>query len=112
MIYEHLIKLMDKLVANPEKNAVLIDLLFPIIERYEEESERFSAFNQRIDNLDSGVAMLRVIIDQHGLTLSDFPEIGDESLLLKILNGQHSLDFSAIKALSNRFGVPMDMFVK
>lgn len=87
-------------------------MLFPIIEWHEEESERFKAFNQRIENLDSGVAMLRVIIDQHKLSLSDFPEIGDESLMLQVLNGQHCLSCSAIEGLSNRFGVPMEMFVE
>ena len=110
--YNELIEFMDELVEDPEKNAVLIDLIFPVIERYEEQSERFSVFNQRIDSLDAGVAMLRVIIDQHHLTLSDFPEIGKKSLMSQILKGHRSLTLSHIKALSTRFGVPVEMFVK
>jgi HTH-type transcriptional regulator/antitoxin HigA len=109
--YNDLIELMDELVEEPDKHAVLIDLLFPVIERYEEEAEQFKSFNRRMDELDPGIAMLKVIIDQNGLTLSDFPEIGKKSLMSQILNGNRSLTLSHIKALSTRFGVPTSMFV-
>lgn len=109
--YNELIVLMDYLVEDSEKYAGLINLLFPVIERYEEEAEQFEGFNQRIKNLDSSVAMLRVIIDQHNLTLSDFPEIGKKSLMSKILNGRRRLTLDQVKAISNRFDVPLDMFI-
>lgn len=41
--------------------------------------------------LDLGVAMLRVIIDQHQLTQSDFKnEIGEKSLVSLILKGERN----------------------
>ncbi|MDX3774528.1 helix-turn-helix domain-containing protein [Chromatiaceae bacterium AAb-1] len=110
--YHELITLMDELVEDYDANQVLIDMLFPVIEEYEETAERFKAFNQRINELDQGVAMLRVLIDQHGLTQSDFQEeIGGKSLVSQILSGSRSLTLNHIRALSKRFGIPAAMFV-
>nr|AKN39096.1 Putative cytoplasmic protein [Vibrio genomosp. F6] len=62
--------------------------------------------------LDLGVAMLRVIIDQHQLTQSDFKnEIGEKSLVSLILKGERSLTLPHIRALSSRFSIPTHMFV-
>lgn len=110
--YEQLIKLMDKLVEDYETNQVLIDLMFPVIENYEAESEQFNEFNTRISSLDSGVAILRVLIDQYKLTLSDFKnEIGAKSTVSMILSGKRSLTLGHIRALSARFDVPVQMFI-
>jgi HTH-type transcriptional regulator/antitoxin HigA len=110
--YDELVELMDTLVEDYDANQVLIDVLFPIIERYEEEAGRFKAFNERIEGIDQGVAMLRVIMDQHGLKTSDFPnEIGNKSNVSQVLNGKRSLTLGHIKALSQRFGIPASMFV-
>ncbi len=109
--YEELITLMGELVEDYESNQTLINILFPVIERYEEEAPRFKAFNENIESIDAGVAMLNVIIDQHGLNLSDFPEIGGKSYLSQILKGTKSLSLKHIKALSSRFGVPSYMFL-
>lgn len=56
--------------------------------------------------------MLRLLIDQHSLTQSDFQqEIGGKSLVSQILCGKHSLALGHIRALSKRFGIPTAMFV-
>lgn len=110
--YNELIALMDELVEDYETNQILIDLLFPVIEEYEETAGRFKAFNQHIDKLDPGVAMLRVLIDQHQLAQNDFQEeIGGKSLVSQILSGNRSLTLNHIRALSKRFGIPTSMFV-
>ncbi|HAV1574514.1 TPA: transcriptional regulator [Vibrio parahaemolyticus] len=109
--YLELMELMDTLVEDYEENHVLIDLLFPVLERYEEESEHFQEFNAHIDSLDAGIATLRVLIDQYRLTLSDLPEIGGKSLVSLILSGKRQLTVGHIKALSERFGVPKHMFI-
>ncbi len=109
--YEELIALMDQLVEDYDSNQTLINMLFPVLEQYEESSERFKAFNERIDSLDQGVAMLTVIIDQHQLTYSDLPEVGSKSLVSQIINGHRSLTLHHIKALSKRFNIPTYMFV-
>lgn len=110
--YDELLALMDELVEDYDANQVLIDLLFPVLHEYEETAERFKTFNQRIEALDPGVAMLRLLIDQHGLTQSDFQnEIGGKSLVSQILSGKRSLTLGHIRALSKRFGIPAAMFV-
>lgn len=109
--YLELMELMDILVEDYEENQVLIDLLFPVLERYEEESEYFQEFNVHIDSLDTGIATLRVLIAQYRLTLSDLPEIGSKSLVSLILSGKRQLTAGNIKALSVRFGIPQHMFI-
>lgn len=110
--YNQLIDLMDELVEDYEHNHVLIDLLSPVIEKYEAEANEFKDFNYIIDNLDPGLAMLRVIIDQNNMKLSDFKnEIGAKSTVSMILNGSRSLTLRHIRALSERFNIPTYMFV-
>ncbi|XEV12209.1 type II toxin-antitoxin system HigA family antitoxin (plasmid) [Vibrio alginolyticus] len=110
--YNELIELMDELVEDYEGNHVLIDLLFPVIEKYESEANEFQEFNKAVDELDPGLAMLRVIIDQNGMTLSDFKnEIGAKSSVSMILNGTRSLTLRHIRALSERFNIPAHMFI-
>lgn len=110
--YDKLLALMNELVEDCDANQLLIDLLFPVLEEYEETAERFKAFNQRIETLEPDIAMLRLLIDQHGLTQSDFQqEIGGKSLVSQILSGRHSLTLGHIRALSRRFGIPAAMFV-
>lgn len=109
--YHELIQLMEHLVTDYDANKTLIDLLFPVIERYEETSELFQKFNEHIDSLDKGRAIFSVIIDQYCLKLSDFPEIGSKSLVSLILKGERKLTVSHIKALSRRFGIPKHLFI-
>ncbi|HFQ5196400.1 TPA: type II toxin-antitoxin system HigA family antitoxin [Vibrio vulnificus] len=110
--YDQLIELMNELVEDYEGNHVLIDLLFPVIERYESEAEEFNEFNRVVGELEPGLAMLRVIIDQNDVTLSDFKdEIGAKSTVSMILNGSRSLTLRHIRALSERFNIPAYMFI-
>ncbi|MFA0627521.1 type II toxin-antitoxin system HigA family antitoxin [Vibrio sp. 10N.222.49.A3] len=106
--YQELIATMEVLIEDYDAHQPVIDLMFPVIERYE-EAEPFNEFNQTIDKLEPGIAMLRVIIDQHQLTLSDFKEeIGAKSM---ILSGKRCLTLNHIKALSARFRVPASLFI-
>jgi HTH-type transcriptional regulator/antitoxin HigA len=110
--YQELLDTMEVLIEDYDAHQPVIDLMFPVIERYEEEAEQFSEFNQAIEKLEPGIAMLRVIIDQHQLTLSDFKEeIGAKSTVSMILSGKRSLTLNHIKALSMRFGVPASLFI-
>ena len=59
----------------------------------------------------SGTDILRFLMDEHGLTAADLPEIGDESLLTDILAGTRSLTVDHVKALSRRFHVAPATFV-
>ena len=46
--YDDAIMLMDELVEDAAKNELLIDYLFPIIERYEATAPEFAEFNKRM----------------------------------------------------------------
>lgn len=109
--YDELMTLMDVLVEDYSSNQTLINMLWPVLEQYEEEAEFFKSFNEHMDSIDSGVAMLTLIKDQNNLTVSDFPEIGGKSLVSQVLNGKRSITLNHIKALSDRFGIPTYMFV-
>ncbi|MCP6274894.1 helix-turn-helix domain-containing protein, partial [Klebsiella pneumoniae] len=89
-----------------EPDHPLVDMLVAKIAQYEDEAEEFAEFNDRIAALPSGVALLRVLMDQHKLTQSDFEEeIGKKSLVSRILNGTRSLTLDHMKALARRFNI-------
>jgi len=109
--YRDALALVDYLIDHDDENP-LIDFLAAKIADYEDNSERFAEFNNSVDEMPVGVALLRTLIDQHKLTYSDLKEeIGSKSLVSQILSGQRSLTISHIKALSARFGVKPQWFL-
>lgn len=88
----------------------VIDLVAQAIGRYERDIESMAVFEANADALPTDVAMLRVLMRQHGLGVADFPEIGDKSLVSRILSGSRNLTKRHIQKLSKRFGVGAGMF--
>lgn len=75
------------------------------IEIWENESDEFAELNAGVAKL-GGVDVLRLLMEQHGLGVVDLPEIGNKSLVSKILNGGgRNLTRDHIAALSKRFSV-------
>ncbi|WP_318371884.1 helix-turn-helix domain-containing protein [Enterobacter sp.] len=108
--YREALQLVEHLLETDEDN-VLVDILSRKIEEYEDNAPQFAQFNERIASLPGGVAVLRVLIDQHGLTLSDFEnEIGKKSMVSLILNGKRSLTLEHVRKLSARFGISPALF--
>ena len=58
----------------------------------------------------SGVEVLRYLMQEHGLTQTDLPEVGEQSVISELLGGRRQLNVRHIRALSERFGVPADVF--
>ncbi len=109
--HEEALELMEELIEDYDNNIILIDMLSLSIERYENEAPEFEEFNRAQEELDSGIVMLRVLMDQHDLKLHDFEhEIGKKSLVSQILNGKKNLTKNHITALSERFGVSPSHF--
>ncbi|WP_242685503.1 helix-turn-helix domain-containing protein [Photorhabdus sp. RW14-46] len=76
-----------------------IGFLAAKITEYENNNERFAAFNKAVDDIPTGVAALRVLIHQYGLSYSDLKEeIGSKSLISQIFSGKRSLTIAHIKA--------------
>ena len=113
--YEEALELVENLLEEAEDspndplNAV-IEMLSNAIEAYENEDEELTAFEKQAMDQPADLAMLRLLMDQHGLGVADLPEIGDKSLVSRILSGTRNLTKQHIVRLSQRFGVEPGMF--
>lgn len=109
--YENALALMDELIEDYDEHRTLIGILANSIEAWENTAPEFEAFNQRIAQLDDGVAVLRTLIDQYQLKADDLKnEIGSKSLVSMILNGSRKLTREHIQALSLRFDLNPAVF--
>lgn len=104
--------LMELLIEDYDQHEPLIDMLSISIEKYENTAIEFAEFNEQLSQLNSGVAVLAVLMDQHKLNTTDFEnEIGKKSLVSLILNEKRSLNLNHIRKLSERFNVPPQIFI-
>lgn len=108
--YDEAMEMIEYLLEH-EPDSPLVNLLASRIEEYENSAPEFAAFNERVAQTDTGLALLRVLMDQHGLNQSSFEsEIGSRSLVSKIMNGQRSLTLEHMRALAKRFNLPVSAF--
>ncbi|OYK79665.1 transcriptional regulator [Coxiella burnetii] len=110
--YEEALALMEELIEDYNYNKPLIEILAASIERWENEASEFREFNKHIRRLQPGPAVLKVLMEQYHLGVSDFPEIGSKSLVSKILNNERRLTVDHIKALSKRFKLDPQLFLE
>lgn len=55
--------------------------------------------------------LLRHLMAEHSLRQSDLPEIGAQSVVSDVLRGKRRLNVGQIARLSERFGLPADVFM-
>ena len=55
--------------------------------------------------------ILRFLMDEHGLTQSDLPEIGSQGVVSELLRGKRELNVRQIRALAQRFNVSPAAFI-
>ena len=79
-----------------------IDTLSVLIEAYDEE-------HHKVPDL-SGAEMLKFLMEQHGLSQGDLPEIGSQGVVSEVLRGKRELNVRQIKALSERFHLSPEAF--
>lgn len=109
--YQDALLLMDDLMDDYDENTLLIDLLAASIERWEDNDVAFEEFNKLNSEDDPALSILRLLMDQYQLGVSDIPEIGSKSLVSKILNNRdRKLTRQHIEALSQRFGISPALF--
>lgn len=95
--------LVDEVGDNPKDPRYrFIDTLSVLIEAYDEE-------HHKIPDL-SGAEMLKFLIEQHGLSQGDLPEIGSQGVVSEVLSGKRELNVRQIKALSKRFHLSPEAF--
>jgi HTH-type transcriptional regulator / antitoxin HigA len=101
---ERLNRLLDE-VGTDEQHPLytLLDTLGTLIHAYEEEHHPLPAC--------SGVDILRFLMEEHGLTQSDLPEIGSQDVVSEILRGKRELNVRQIRALATRFHVSSAVFI-
>ena len=110
--YELALELMDELVADYGINKQLIELLATSIERWEDGVDDFADFNKALAGVEPGIAVLKTLMIQYRLGLTDLPELGSKSNVSKLLNSAEGkkLTRQHIEALSKRFGVSPALF--
>jgi len=81
----------------------LLDWITPAIRAYEAEHFPMPDVEPR--------AVLQFLMTQHGLSQSDLPEVGNQSVVSQILSGRRALNTRQIAALVARFGVSADAFI-
>jgi HTH-type transcriptional regulator/antitoxin HigA len=89
----------------------LIEILSRGIEKYESHQEALASFTREASNLSQEILVLRVLMDQHNLTISDLKEeVGSKSLVSMILNGKRNLTKDHINKLARRFNINPGLF--
>jgi HTH-type transcriptional regulator/antitoxin HigA len=96
--------LLDEVGAN-ERHPLfgLLDTLGTLIHAYEEAHHPMPE--------SSGAEVLRYLMDEHGLTQSELPEVGSQGVVSEILSGKRELNVRQVRALAKRFGVAAGAFV-
>ena len=97
-------ELLDEIGDN-EKHPLygLLDTLGTLIHIHEEE-------HYPIPDA-SGAEILRFLMEEHGLTQSDLPEVGSQGVVSEILNGKRELNVRQVRFLAERFKVSSAVFV-
>ena len=100
--YKKAVALLDRLLDEVGENEHhplfgFLEVLGTMVENYESDYVEIKGA--------TGKDVLKVLMDEHGLTQSDLSEIGSQGVVSEILHGKRELNTRQIKALSERFGV-------
>jgi HTH-type transcriptional regulator/antitoxin HigA len=106
--YERAVKRMETLldeIGSDERHPLysLLDTLGTLLEAYEEKHHPIPDAG--------GVAALEYLMEEHGLTQSQMPEIGSQGVVSEVLNGKRDLNVRQIRGLSKRFKVSPAVFL-
>jgi HTH-type transcriptional regulator/antitoxin HigA len=82
----------------------LIETLSVLVEAYDREHHSLPEA--------SGIEVLRFLMEEHGLTQKDLPEIGSQGVVSEVLAGRRRLNVRQIQALAARFGVDPGAFIE
>ncbi len=106
--YERAVALLDELidVVGEDENhplASLMETLGTLIETYED--------SHLPEPMGSPIESLQEFMADHGLRFKDMSELGDETMVAELLQGQRELTLPQIRLLAQRFGVTPAVFV-
>ena len=100
--YKRSIALLDRLLDEIGEDVShplfgFLEVLGTLVESYESDHVEIKGA--------TGQAVLSFLMEEHGLTQSDLPEVGSQGVVSEILHGRRELNTRQIKALSERFHV-------
>ena len=106
--YDALVEALDELLVLIEDNeshplASLASYMGDLIEAYDEAHRPMPKSN--------GLDVLRYLMLERGLSEADLSDVGSPDLISDILSGRHELDIHCIRALSDHFKVPPEVFL-
>ena len=101
---ERLNSLLDE-VGTDEQHPLytLLDALGTMLHAYEEDRYPIPEA--------SGADIFRFLMEEHGLTQTDLPEVGSQGVVSEILNGKRELNVRQIRALAKQFHVSPAVFI-
>jgi len=103
--------LMDRAPDDPNSTLNgIIETISKAISEYENTLESVQEFEKTVSEMPTDISMFRLLMDQHELNGTDFPEIGDKTLVSKILKGDRNLTKDHIVKLSERFDISPALF--
>ena len=104
MAVERLNSLLDEIGTNTQHPLyTLLDTLGTMLHAYEETHHPVPDC--------SGADVLRFLMEEHGLTQSELPEVGSQGVVSEILNAKRDLNTRQIRALAKRFHVSPAVFI-
>lgn len=106
--YDHLVAALDELltmIGDDEQHplASLAAHLGDLILAYDEAERPMPEADGR--------AVLECLMQAHGLSADDLPQLGSAEHVNAILRGESSLDAREMRKLAERFGVPAEVFL-
>ena len=107
--HERLVAVLDEVLdaGGADETSVLATLA----ERIGDLVETYEAARYPIPDAKP-VDVLAFLMEQHGLTQADLPEIGAQSVVSDVLGGKRLLNLRQVSALSKRFGISADAFIE
>ena len=106
--YAHAVKRLNLLLDEIGDDArhplyELLDTLGTVVHAYEEKHHALPDA--------AGADVLRYLMEEHGLSQAELPEVGSQGVVSEVLNGKRELNVRQIRALGPRFHVSPAVFV-
>jgi len=88
----------------------LIEMISNAVAAYELQDKELALFIADANSEPSDIALLRTLMKTNCLSGKDLPEIGDKTMVSKVLSQKRVLQRSSIEKLSARFGIRPALF--
>ena len=107
---EFIESLMEVIGDNPEDPRWgLLEIATKAVDAY--EAQKYPELDALLEHHCGPATVIRVLMDQYQLALSDFPEIGNQDIVTNVLDGKKELTLQQVKALSARFKIDPALFL-